>query len=367
MSPSWYYRCADGEFGPVSLGELRDLAGRGALVPGDQVRHGSGGPWFSAARVPGLFGAVAATAGSAAGPEALPIGDLPPAPPPVPDGSAAPASPGSSANGPPPVPRSAAIAASRPRRREVTTRRPRRRKSRRRPTPALVAMGVTVVVALAGVVLLVAAQARKSRQEPWAEAPTDLGAEAAFPLSPDARGAYDASPRDRNGTLPAFLNEPYEEEEPFDADPLGDGPGAGQEPTGDWAGGRGVDDPRGDTGHADGPTAGANVPDLTDATFRTEVLEAKGPVMVQFWAPWCGPCRRLLPIVDQIAAANAGRVKVARLNIDDCPATSAAYDIRAVPVVIFFVDGQPKDKIVGLAPYDRLQTAVDQVAAGGRS
>lgn len=100
--------------------------------------------------------------------------------------------------------------------------------------------------------------------------------------------------------------------------------------------------------------ASANVVTLTDSNFDTEVLKSGVPVLVDFTATWCGPCRALAPIVDKIADEFTGKVKVGKLDIDESPNVTAKYGIRSVPTVIVFQAGEEKGKHIGLANRDKL-------------
>lgn len=105
---------------------------------------------------------------------------------------------------------------------------------------------------------------------------------------------------------------------------------------------------------------------ITDQTFEREVLQAGRPVMVDCWAPWCGPCRMVGPIMDQLAAESAGRYRIAKLNVDDNPQTSARFNIASIPTMLIFKDGKLIDRIIGAQPKqaiaERLQTAIRSAA-----
>jgi thioredoxin 2 len=89
---------------------------------------------------------------------------------------------------------------------------------------------------------------------------------------------------------------------------------------------------------------------VTDATFASEVERSPVPVLLDAWAPWCGPCRMIAPIVDQLAAELAGRVRVAKLNVDDNPVTAGRLDVRSIPMLLVFKGGREIDRIVGVQP-----------------
>ena len=93
-----------------------------------------------------------------------------------------------------------------------------------------------------------------------------------------------------------------------------------------------------------------NVLTFTDANFQTEVLSSQQPVLVDFWAPWCGPCRMVGPIVEELAGSYAGKVKVGKLNTDDNPNVASRYGIMSIPTILLFKNGEIVDRIVGAVP-----------------
>jgi len=109
--------------------------------------------------------------------------------------------------------------------------------------------------------------------------------------------------------------------------------------------------------------AGLGVLEVNDANFDQEVLKSEQPVLVDFWAVWCGPCKAIAPIVDGVAATYAGRLKVAKVNVDQNGATPSRYGIRGIPALLFFKGGKVADQIVGYVPQDVIEEKVKKLLA----
>ena len=106
--------------------------------------------------------------------------------------------------------------------------------------------------------------------------------------------------------------------------------------------------------------ASEKVQTLTDANFETTVNQTAQPILIDFWAEWCGPCRRLAPTVDELANDYNGKVLVAKMNVDENPATPMRFSIRGIPTLLLFKGGQLVEQVVGLADKDHLKKLLDK-------
>ena len=97
---------------------------------------------------------------------------------------------------------------------------------------------------------------------------------------------------------------------------------------------------------------------VTDASFENDVLKSTQPVLIDFWATWCGPCRAIAPVVEQLAGEYAGKVKVVKVNIDENPKTPTQYDVRSIPTLLMFKDGKVVGQIVGAVPKPKIEELV---------
>ena len=100
---------------------------------------------------------------------------------------------------------------------------------------------------------------------------------------------------------------------------------------------------------------------ISDVEFKKEVLEADKPVLVDFWAPWCGPCRMIAPVIDEIAKEYEGKVKVVKINTDENPVTSSEYQISAIPTLLFFKSGKVVKEIVGVVSKEEIKNTLDEL------
>jgi thioredoxin 1 len=105
------------------------------------------------------------------------------------------------------------------------------------------------------------------------------------------------------------------------------------------------------------------VPEFDDSNFDHEVLQASGPVLVDFWAPWCGPCRQIAPVIEQLASENQETIKIGKLNVDNAPNAAQNYGVSSIPTLMIFKNGEVVDRFVGVQPKSRLQQAIDACQA----
>jgi len=101
--------------------------------------------------------------------------------------------------------------------------------------------------------------------------------------------------------------------------------------------------------------------EVGDSSFESEVLQSDKPVLVDFWAPWCGPCRAIAPIVEELAKDFGDKVKFTKCNVDENPTTPTKYGIKSIPTLIFFKDGEIQDKVIGIVAKSRLEEMISQV------
>jgi thioredoxin 1 len=104
-----------------------------------------------------------------------------------------------------------------------------------------------------------------------------------------------------------------------------------------------------------------NVGETSDSGFEADVLKASGPILVDFWAPWCGPCKSIAPVLEELATEYSGKLKIVKMNVDDHPRTPSQYNVRAIPNLVFFKGGVVIDQIAGAVPKDQLVTAIKKV------
>ena len=105
----------------------------------------------------------------------------------------------------------------------------------------------------------------------------------------------------------------------------------------------------------------ANIVEIGDDSFDAEVLAADKPVLVDFWAPWCGPCRAIGPIIDEISGSFGEQIKFVKLNVDDNPATPGKYGIRSIPTLMFFKQGNVVDQVIGIVAKTKLEDIINKM------
>jgi len=105
------------------------------------------------------------------------------------------------------------------------------------------------------------------------------------------------------------------------------------------------------------------VQEINDTNFENEVINSDLPVLIDFWAPWCAPCRAIGPVVDELAKDYTGKLKVVKMNVDDNPLTPSKFGVRSIPNLLLFKNGQVKDQIVGAVPKQMFVQAIDKLVA----
>ena len=105
------------------------------------------------------------------------------------------------------------------------------------------------------------------------------------------------------------------------------------------------------------------VQEIDDSNFDMEVLQSSEPVLVDFWAPWCGPCQQIAPLVEELAGENQGSAKVTKINVDEAPNSAQSYGVSSIPTLMVFKNGEVVDRFVGVQPKTRLQEAIDAAKA----
>ena len=102
--------------------------------------------------------------------------------------------------------------------------------------------------------------------------------------------------------------------------------------------------------------------EINETSFESQVLQAREPVLVDFWAPWCGPCRMLAPLLDQIAREQAGKVKIVKVNVDENPALAGRFGVQSIPTLLYFAGGELRDQSVGLVGKKTIEDRLERLA-----
>jgi thioredoxin 1 len=100
---------------------------------------------------------------------------------------------------------------------------------------------------------------------------------------------------------------------------------------------------------------------ISDGTFESEILSSDIPAILDFWAPWCGPCKSIAPVLDDLAREYKGKVKICKMNVDENPQTPSRYNVRGIPNIVFFKDGEVVEQIVGAVPKEQLRETIDKL------
>ncbi len=104
-----------------------------------------------------------------------------------------------------------------------------------------------------------------------------------------------------------------------------------------------------------------SIANVSDSTFEKEVLQSELPVLVDFWAPWCAPCQIMMPVIDEVAQSFGDRIKVAKVNVDENPATPQKYGVRGIPTLIFFSQGRVEETLVGVQPKEKIIEIINKL------
>ena len=111
----------------------------------------------------------------------------------------------------------------------------------------------------------------------------------------------------------------------------------------------------------------SNLTQVSEADFNTTVLESKEPVLVDFYADWCTPCKMIAPVLDELAVEYDGRLNIVKVNVDDAPGVASTYGIMSIPALVFFSGGKPQQSLVGVKPKPAVKAAVEKLLAGAAS